>query len=123
MNVTPQERLFHSLRSRGNRLVVLAIGELSLVRVGTAGKVVGRRLTGQILVTDGDHVLSGFFGGTEVNDVTFVDDHDLVELVVDALTGLIEGDKGSLVHDIGQESKGFGVVESSGGVETSRRLI
>jgi hypothetical protein len=36
---------------------------------------------------------------------------------------LVKGNKGGLVHDIGQESEGFSVIKSSGSIETSSRVV
>jgi hypothetical protein len=50
---------------------------------------------------------------------TVVDDKDLVELLVNTLTGLVEGDEGRHLVNVGKNAKSLGVVESGGGVETT----
>jgi hypothetical protein len=80
-------------------------------------------LSGEILESKTDHVSSSLGGGTVVDNSTIVENHDLVELIVNTFTSLVKGNKGSLVHDIGQKSKGFSVIKSSGSVKTSSRIV
>jgi hypothetical protein len=55
--------------------------------------------------------------------MALVEDHDLVELLVDTLAGLVERDKGGLLHDVGQKAEGLGIVESGRCVETTSRVV
>lgn len=55
--------------------------------------------------------------------MTFVEDENLVELVENTFTGLVERDKGGLAHDVSKKSKRLGVIESRGSIETSSRVV
>jgi len=54
---------------------------------------------------------------------TLVDDEDLVELLVDALAGLVERDERRHLVDVGEDAQRLGVVESGRGVETASRVV
>jgi hypothetical protein len=68
------------------------------------------------------HVLPRLASRTEVDLTTVVDDENLVELLVDTFTGLVEGDEGRHLVNVGEDAEGLGVVESGGGVETTRAI-
>jgi hypothetical protein len=61
--------------------------------------------------------------GTKVDLSTGVDDEDLVELLVDALSRLVKRDERRHLEDVRKDSKALGVVKSGRGVEPSGGVV
>lgn len=85
-----------------------------------------RRLTGlsgHVLVSEAEHVLSGLLGGSKVDLSALVDDEHLVKLVVDALSGLVQRRERRHLEHVRQNSQRLGVVERGGRVQSSGRVV
>jgi len=52
-----------------------------------------------------------------------VNDHDLVKLLENAFTSLIQRNKGCCLEDIGHDAKRFGIIQSCRSIETSSRVV
>jgi hypothetical protein len=68
-------------------------------------------------------MLPSFLSWTVIQNTSLGDDGDLVELLVDSVTGLVETDDSRVPLDVGHDPKDF--VESQGGigVETSSGVV
>lgn len=68
-------------------------------------------------------MLPGILSWTVIQNPSLGDDGDLVELLVDSVTGLVETDNGGVPLDVGHDSENL--VESQGGigVETSSGVV
>lgn len=78
------------------------------------------RLPRKVSVAKSKEVLSSLLRGTKVDLPTSVDDENLVELLVDAFSGLVERNKRGHLEDVREDSKTLGIVESGGGIESCR---
>ena len=130
-----------------DRMSVCILVNAPLVLVGTTGQEIGRCLTRLVLPSETEHVFTSTVGRSKVDLLTLVDQEDLVELLVNTFTSLIQGDERrhfaievcevrsqfvvrSICHasadhsrDVGQGPDTFGIVERGRGVETTRGVV
>lgn len=81
-------------------------------------EVISCGLTGHIGISEANKVLSSLLGGTKVDFSTFIDDKNLVELLVDTFTSLVKGDEACSLEHIGENAERLGIVQGGGGIET-----
>jgi len=112
-----------SLGSGWGVLLVVTLGVFTLVLVGTTGQEIGSSLTGLVLPSETEHVFTSSVGRSKVDLLTLVDQEDLVELLVDTFTSLVQGDERGHFGDIGQGPDALGVIERGRGIETTRRVV
>ena len=66
-------------------------------------------------------MLPCFVGSAKVRHAALIDDANLVKVLVQRLSSLIDGNDGSRVEDVGRDAQRFDKLESGAGVETSSR--
>ena len=57
----------------------------------------------------------------KIRHAALIDNANLVKMLVQRLSSLVDGNDGSRVEDVGRYAQGFDKLESSAGVETSSR--
>ena len=57
----------------------------------------------------------------KIRHAALIDDANLVKVLVQRLSSLVDGNDGSRVEDVGRDAQGFHKLESSAGVEASSR--
>ena len=117
------ERVLESLRVRGNIGGRTSKGELTFVGISATGQVVGGTLTGKRLVTEGLEVRTSFRSRSKIDLAALIDHEDLVEEVVDTLTGLVEGDESGLAEDVCHDSQGLDEIECGTGIQSTGGII
>lgn len=107
------------------------LGNTALVALGNNALCLdrhGREEVGNVGALGADEakllkVGPGVGARTVVCDTTVSEDKDLVELVKDAVSGLIRGQDNRLALVVGVAAQGAGELESRLGVKTTRRLV
>jgi len=57
----------------------------------------------------------------KIRHAALIDDTNLVKVLVQRLSSLVNGNDGGRVEDVGRDAQGFDKLESSAGIETSSR--
>src|SRR4051812_14383788 len=84
---------------------------LALVRIRATGNVVGGGLPGPGKKAEAFKVRPGLRGRAKVDLPALVDDHDLVEEIVDVLRRLVQRDKSARLVQVGLDTEGLGKVQ------------
>lgn len=114
---------YHESTTDGAEEAVRTNLEFALVGISASCEVIGGGLTGQVRITQIDEVLASLVSGTEEDLSARIDDEDFVKLLIDTLTGLVEGDEAGGLEDVCHDAKRLGVVEGGGGIETLRTVV
>ena len=103
--------------------VLPARTDLALVSVDDRGQELGRRAARRAVKAEALEVGLGLGGRTVVGAAALVDEHDLVEEVVQALAGLVQGDEGGDVGHVGKGAQALDVLERRARVEPPGRVV
>ena len=66
-------------------------------------------------------MLPCFVGGAKIRHAALIDDTNLVKVLVQRLSSLVDGNDGGRMEDVGRDAQGLDKLESSAGVEASSR--
>ena len=80
-------------------------------------------MAGKRLVSETLKVRTSLGGRTEIDLSALIDNDDLVEEGVDALTGLVEGDEGGLAEDVGHDPQRLDEIQGGTGVQASSGIV
>jgi hypothetical protein len=93
LGVFTKGRVEQACQSARRQFIAIEKVYAPLVLVGTSGQEIGRSLTGLVLPSETEHVFTSSVGRPKVDLLTLVDQEDLVELLVDTFTSLVQGDE------------------------------
>ena len=68
-----------------------------------------------------DEMLPCLVGGPKVRHAALIDDTDLVKVLVQRLSSLVDGNDGGRMEDVGRDAQGLDKLKSGAGVEASSR--
>ena len=104
-------------------LALKARANNTLDGTGHGGQEIGSGLTRRAFETQVDEVLLGLIGTAEEDLATLVQDSSLVEEVISALRGLVDGHAGSASEKLSLQAKGLDELDGVGRVKTSGTVI